>query len=224
AEAHAINAEGPAKLGAACKAVGARLVHISTDYVFDGQGTEPYRTDMAVDPVNVYGRTKLAGEQAVRAAMLDASRPRWAILRTSWVYDGANKNFLTTMLRLSETRDALSVVDDQVGRPTSTVDLARAALRALEGVRDDPSLSGIYHVSNSGDPVSWAGFAREIFARAGRDVAVTPVPSTEYPTPAVRPAYSVMDVERFERSFGLDLPDWREALADVLRGHGDEPR
>ncbi len=207
-----VNAHAPGVIARACAARGLPLVHISTDYVFKGDATAPYTPDQATDPLNAYGVSKRDGETAILAAGAVA-----AILRTSWVYDTSNKNFVTTMLRLAETRDALSVVGDQIGRPTHTDDLAAAALAALDRLAQDPSLAGIYHVSNSGDPISWAQFATAIFDAAGKAVAVTAIPSSEYPTPAKRPAYSVMDISRFEAVMDHPLRDWRIALNKALR-------
>ena len=211
AAAAAVNAHAPGIIAAACADREVPLVHFSTDYVFSGDASAPYTPDQPTDPINIYGRTKRDGE---RAAMEAGGAV--AVLRTSWVYDALGKNFLTTMLRLAETRDALSVVGDQIGRPTYTGDLARAALAAARRLQTQPSLSGTYHVSNTGEPVSWAGFAQAIFEGSGKDVSVTPIPTTDYPTPARRPAYSVLDTTQFEAAFGHDLPSWRDALRRAL--------
>lgn len=205
--AFAVNADAPEVIATWCAKRNRSLIHISTDYVFNGQKTEPYQTSDPVDPINVYGASKQAGEVAVIATGANA-----AILRTSWVYDTASRNFMTTMLRLAETRDTLTVVGDQTGRPTLASDLAKAALIALKALRVDPTKSGIYHVSNAGDPVNWAEFAQAIFEAAGQAVTVQPIPASDYPTPAARPANSVLDISKFERSFRVKLPDWRDAL------------
>ena len=209
--AHAVNAAAPGTVARACAAAGLALVHISTDYVFDGEGREPFPTDHPTAPLGVYGRTKRDGEVAVLDSGANA-----AILRTSWVFDGTNKNFLTTMLRLAETRDALTVVADQIGRPTYAGHLARASLRVAQVLRDGKTGLGIFHVSGSGEPVSWADFAKAIFEASGKTVAVTPIPSSDYPTPAARPHWSVMSLDAFERTFGYDLPDWRDGLRAAL--------
>ena len=211
ATALVVNGNAPGAIARAARGAGLPFVHISTDYVFDGRADAPLSPDAPTNPVNAYGASKLAGEKAVA----DVGGPH-AVLRTSWVYDGHGKNFLTTMLRLADTRDSLSVVADQIGRPTYAADLADAALSALDGLASDPSRSGIYHVSNSGEPVSWAGFADSIFDGAGKSVDVTRIPSSDYPTPAARPAYSVMDTSAFETAFDHPLPGWRDALARAL--------
>ncbi|MEM7728824.1 MAG: dTDP-4-dehydrorhamnose reductase [Pseudomonadota bacterium] len=217
--AMAVNAAAPGAIAEAAASRGIPVVHVSTDYVFKGDADAPYRPDASVDPLNAYGRTKAAGERAVMEA-----QPRAAILRTSWVYDAVGRNFLTTMLRLGETRPELRVVDDQTGRPTYAGDLARACIAAADAlVRGDARAAGIFHVTNTGDPVSWAGFARAIFETAGRDVTVTGIPSSEYPTPAQRPAYSVMDTQVFTTTFAMQLPPWRDGLCRAMearKAHG----
>jgi len=185
-----VNGRATGQIADFCQKFKLPFVHISTDYVFSGDSKTPYRPEHPTDPINAYGYSKRLGEAAI-----DQTSTIVAILRTSWVYDSFNKNFLTTMLRLSETRDALTVVDDQIGRPTYTYDLAYAALIALEGIRRNPSKAGIYHVSNTGAPI------------------ITGIPSENYPTPAKRPAYSVMDTSKFETSFGVSLPSWKDGLS-----------
>lgn len=212
--AQSINGEAPGALAAVCASRGVPFVHISTDYVFAGDASTPYAADAPTAPLNAYGRTKLAGERAVLAAGGAA-----AMLRTSWVYDTRGKNFLTTMLRLAASRDTLSVVADQIGRPTFAGDLADAAIAALHRLRRDEGLRGVYHVSNTGPATSWADFARAIFAVAGTGTQVVPIPASDYPTPARRPAYSVLDTTGFETAFGHALPDWRDALARALAAH-----
>jgi dTDP-4-dehydrorhamnose reductase len=211
-----VNGDAPGTIAQVARDRNLPFVHISTDYVFNGLGKRPYHPDFETDPVNTYGRTKLAGERSIRAEMQNVPHPSWSILRTSWVYDTSNSNFLMTMLRLSKTNDVLKVVDDQIGRPTHTTDLADAAFSALRGITSDPMLSGLYHVSNSGDPISWAGFACEIFRLSARNTKVVPIPTRDYPTAAARPAYSVMAIEPFESAFGLNLPTWRKRLALAL--------
>jgi dTDP-4-dehydrorhamnose reductase len=210
AAALVVNAAAPGAMARACAARGIPFLHVSTDYVFDGSGTRPWRPDDATGPLGAYGRTKLAGEQAVRAA-----GGVHAILRTSWVFSAQGANFVTTMLRLGQTRDTLSVVGDQIGGPTPAAAIAAALLRMVEVLRDHPQSSGTYHFAGTPD-TSWAGFAREIFAQAGRAVTVTDIPTSAYPTPARRPANSRLDCTKFERTFGLPRPDWRDGLAEVL--------
>lgn len=208
--AHMINAEAPAAIAQACAALGIPFVTISTDYVFDGTGTDAWQPNDATGPQGAYGRTKLAGEQAVVAAGGTA-----VILRTSWVVSAHGNNFVKTMLRLGAERDALSVVDDQIGGPTGAAEIAAACLSIAHALADKPQLSGIYHFAGAPD-VSWAGFAREIFARAGLDCAVTGIPSSEYPTPATRPLNSRMDCTATTQAFGIPRPDWRDSLDTIL--------
>ena len=186
------------------------LVHISTDYVFDGQGTDPHKPDDPVAPLGVYGQSKMAGEALIRNA-----GGQHVILRTSWVFSAHGNNFVKTMLRLSETRNALNVVDDQIGGPTPARSIAQAVL-AITGALRGGQTGGTYHFA--GAPVtSWAGFARETFARAGRDVTVTGIPTTDYPTPATRPLNSRLDCTTLETDFGIKPADWQAELAHILK-------
>lgn len=205
-----VNAEAPAAMARACAAAGIPLVQISTDYVFDGGGTRPWQPGDSPAPLGAYGRGKLAGEEAVRAA-----GGAHAILRTSWVFSAQGSNFVKTMLRLSETRDRLTVVADQVGGPTPAAAIAEACLVLARGLIADPAKSGTYHFAGAPD-VSWADFARAIFAAAGRSVAVEDIPTSAYPTPAQRPANSRMDCSDLARVFGIARPDWRAGLAATL--------
>ncbi len=219
--AHAVNAEAPGRLARAAAVAGAKLVHYSTDYVFDGEATAPYREDAPTAPVNAYGRSKLAGERAVAGA-----GAVHLILRTSWLYGPEGRNFLTTMLRLGGERDALRVVADQLGSPTSTLALAEATRMLLaRGANDLDGLfaraGGVLHAACRGS-TSWHGFAEAIFDGArgrGATLAVRKVeaiPSAEYPTPARRPRYSVLHPGRLEAVAGHAMPDWRAALDEVL--------
>lgn len=208
----AVNGKAPGIIAVAAKNARCPVVHVSTDYVFSGDASTPYTPDLTIDPLNAYGCSKAQGEAAVMAG-----NPQSAILRTSWVYDGTGKNFLTTMLRLAETRDTLSVVGDQIGRPTYALDLAGACITAAEALfSGKDGAAGIFHVSNSGSAISWAEFAKAIFETARETLAhpitVNAIPSTEYPTPAKRPAYSVMDIASFESVFDIRLPEWQDAL------------
>lgn len=214
ATAMQVNGAAPAAMAQACAARNIPFLHISTDYVFNGQGSARWRPDDPTSPQNAYGRTKLAGEDGVRAA-----GGRFAILRTSWVFGAQGANFVTTMLRLSETRDALNVVDDQIGGPTPAADIAATLLimaRALQG----GAPGGIYHYAGTPD-VSWAGFAREIFSQAGRDVTVTGIPTSAYPTPAARPLNSRLDCDTIHADFGVKPCDWHKGLATVLAAEKD---
>lgn len=202
-----VNADAPALIAQVCAHATIPFVHISTDYVFNGRQTRPWRETDPTEPVNIYGQSKLAGEYSVRDV-----GGRSAILRTSWVYDLDGRNFVTTMLRLADTHNALKIVDDQVGRPTHADVLADAALAAL-------GHDGLFHVSGTGDPVSWAEFAKTIFVLAQRDVTVVPIPSSEFPTDAARPAYSVLDTSKFEREL-IELPHWKETLQQAFSQTG----
>lgn len=206
-----VNGAAPFAMAQACAAAGIPFVHISTDYVFDGSGEGAWQPEGQIGPQGAYGRTKLAGEDGVRAA-----DGRYAILRTSWVFSSHGNNFLKTMLRLSETRDEISVVDDQIGGPTPAGDIAQACLAIAEQLKTDGTKSGTYHFSGAPD-ASWADFARAIFAEAGKDMTVHGIPTSEYPTPATRPLNSRMDCQTTLDTFGIARPDWRGAIKDILR-------
>ncbi len=210
-----INAVAPGAMAQKCADLGIPLVHLSTDYVFDGSGESPWHPDDSPAPLGVYGRTKLAGERAVAQA-----RGPHAILRTSWVFSAHGGNFVRTMLRLSETRDTLSIVEDQIGGPTPAAAIAAACLAVTEQLHADPGKTGLYHYSGAPD-VSWKGFARAIFALAGRGVAVTGIPTADYPTPARRPLNSQLDCATTQTDFGLARPDWRGGLRHVLTELGE---
>lgn len=212
--AEQINATTPGVLARAAAARGLPFVHVSTDYVFDGSGDQPFAVDAPTGPLGAYGRTKLNGEIAVRAA-----GGVHAILRTSWVVSSHGHNFIKTMLKLGAERDRLTIVADQVGGPTPAAALADACLAAARQLVADPSKSGTYHVSGGPD-VSWADFAREIFAQAGITCEVADIPSSDYPTPAKRPFNSRMDNSATETAFGLPRPDWRVGLTEILADLG----
>lgn len=207
------NAESPARLAEACAGSGALLVHYSTDYVFDGESDRPYREEDTTGPLGVYGRTKLEGEQAIRN-----SGCRHLIFRTAWVYGSYGANFMRTMLRLGSERDELRVVADQLGTPTPARLIADVTTAVL---RDDPRHSGVWHLTATSE-TSWHGFAVEIFRQAlangliDHAPRVTPIATSEYPTPARRPRYSCLDTTRLKEDFGIDLPDWKKALEQVL--------
>lgn len=207
--AQVVNGAAPGAMAQACAELDVPFLHVSTDYVFDGTGTRPWTPQDAVNPVNAYGRSKLAGERAVTAAGGQA-----AILRTSWVFSAHGNNFVKTMLRLSETRDALSVVADQIGGPTPARGIAQALLTMAQAMAEGQG-GGIYHYAGA-PATSWACFARETFALAGRAVTVTDIPSADYPTPAARPMNSRMDCRGLETDFGIKQPDWKAALAEVI--------
>lgn len=213
AAAHTVNADAPGAMAAACARLGIPFVHISTDYVFDGSGDRPWRPEDATGPLGAYGRTKLAGEAAVRKA----GRAH-VILRTSWVFSAHGANFVKTMLRLGRERARLTVVADQIGGPTPAADIAAACLTIAARLRETPAAGGTLHFSGAPD-VSWADFARAIFARTGLPVEVEDIPTSAYPTPARRPANSRLDCAGLER-FGLTRPDWQAGLDAVLHQLG----
>ncbi|WP_224653595.1 dTDP-4-dehydrorhamnose reductase [Pectobacterium versatile] len=209
--AEKINVTGPENLAIAASKQNIRLVHVSTDYVFDGNATEPYREDSETNPLSVYGKTKLAGEQAVAKASSEA-----IIIRTAWVFSEYGNNFVKTMLRLAKERDTLSVVNDQRGCPTYAGDLAQAIISLLE----ENAESGIYHYCGD-EEVSWYEFAEEIFAVAAQKTvlskapALTSIKTAQYPTPAYRPAYSALAGEKI-KALGIALSDWKIALKKTI--------
>ena len=204
-----VNGRAPRAMAEACAALDVPLVHISTDYVFDGAGDQPFAPDSPTAPLGAYGRSKLMGEEGVRAA-----GGVHAILRTSWVFSAHGNNFVKTMLRLGSERDSLRVVADQIGGPTSARAIARACLTMAESLRDQPALTGTYHFAGS-PATSWAGFARAIMEAAGLDCTIEDIPSAAYPTPAQRPLNSRLDCGTLAR-FDLVQPDWQADLADVI--------
>jgi dTDP-4-dehydrorhamnose reductase len=211
AAAHIINADAPGVMAQACAACGLPFVHISTDYVFDGTAGPAWTSDAPTAPLGAYGRTKLAGEHAVMDSGALA-----VVLRTAWIFDGQGKNFVTTMLRLSETRDALSVVADQIGGPTPADAIADACLTIAQKLIDGTGQYGIHHFSGAPD-VSWADFARAIFDAAGCTTTVTDITTDQYPTPAARPANSRLDCTSLQDAFGIPRPDWQAALTRIIK-------
>jgi len=209
-EAFGVNAVGAANVARACESTGAHLVHISTDYVFDGSASEPYAEGAPLAPATAYGRTKASGELAVRA-LLPASS--W-IVRTAWLYGDGGKNFVKTVLALETKRQTLDVVDDQRGQPTWTADVARQIIRMVQV----PAPAGIYHATSSGT-TTWCGFARAIFELIGADPRrIRPVTSEASPRPARRPAYSVLGHDAWRAADLSPLPDWRLSLERALPG------
>ena len=205
----AINVDGTRHIAEACRALGSKMMYISTDYVFNGQGTEPWQPDCAdYAPLNVYGETKLGGELAVRERL-----EKFFIVRIAWVFGLNGNNFIKTMLRLGQTHDSLRVVDDQIGTPTYTLDLARLLADMIETEK-----YGVYHATNEGGYISWADFAKEIFRQAGLPVTVTPVTTAEYGlSKAARPFNSRLDKRKLVESGFAPLPDWRDAVGRYLR-------
>ena len=208
--ARLINADAPTAMARAAAARGLPFLHISTDYVFDGSGTQARHCKDTTAPINAYGRTNLLGEQGVLSA-----GGCYAILRTSWVFSAHGANFVKTMLRLGKERDTLNIVNDQVGGPTAAADIAATLLTIAKALLSDPEKSGIYHYAGTPD-VSWDDFAKEIFTQAGISVDVSGIPSSAYPTPAARPLNSRLDCSCTENMFGIPRPEWRVGLADVL--------
>lgn len=212
--AEVINAFAVKAMAETCTEMGIPLVHISTDYVFEGSGLDAFAPTDPTSPQNAYGRTKLLGENFVKN-----SGCTFAIVRTSWVFSAHGSNFVKTMLRLGQSRDQLSVVSDQVGGPTSARAIANACLEIAAQLRASPSMSGIYHFSGAPD-VSWAELAQQIFERAGLNVKITGISTAKYPTPAARPLNSRLDCADTQRVFGIEQPDWRVELDSVLTDLG----
>lgn len=218
--AMAVNGRAPEVLAEEASHLGALLVHYSTDYVFDGSKAGAWEETDATKPLNTYGSSKLAGEDAICRI-----GGKFLILRTSWVYGPHGSNFMLTMLRLGRERDQLKVVDDQIGAPTTSIELARATRTLVDGLiagrfGDVNSWAGIYHMTCGGS-VSWCGFARTIFARSkaalgGRQPVVTPIPTSAYPTPAKRPMNSLLSNEKINARFGVRLANWEDALDRAL--------
>lgn len=213
--ARAVNAAGPANLARACKRAGSSLIHLSTDYVFSGDGQRPYREIDATEPINLYGESKLAGERAITEILQEH-----LILRVSWVFSDTGNNFVKTMLGLCD-RQELSVVNDQLGTPCAAADIA-ACIWQISDRAAQPPYQGVYHFCSQ-PVVSWCDFARTIFAQLQSvrpDVSipqVKPISSNEYPTRARRPGNSVLDGSRLEKDFGFQAPDWQPALQDVIQ-------
>jgi len=211
--AYRANAHAPGVIARWCAEQGVPMIHYSTDYVFDGQGTVAYREEDRLDPLGVYGSSKRDGELQVRAA-----GGRHLIFRTAWVYASHGGNFLRTMLRVGAERDELRVVSDQIGTPTSAALIADVTLHALQ---HQGQLSGTWHLTASGQ-TSWHGFAEAIFGQAlsagllQKAPRVLPIPSSEYPTPAKRPAWSVLDSRKLQQDFGITLPQWQDGLVRVI--------
>lgn len=212
-----VNAEAPEELARICNKIDARMIHLSTDYVFDGRKEEPYNEDDPVNPQSVYGQSKLEGENGIRRQLPG----HHIILRTAWVYGPFGRNFVKTMLSLAEKRDELTVVDDQFGNPTSAPDIgdAIAAILAMWKREPDRGLGHTYHCAGSGE-ADWAEFARYIFATSaelgGPSARVTGIPTSQYPTKATRPPNSRLNSLKLQRDFGIQLPNWRSSTAATI--------
>lgn len=210
AAATIVNGDAPTAMAKAAAAKGIPFLHISTDYVFDGTGTQPFAPDHPTGPLGAYGRSKLAGEQGVRAAGGDH-----LILRTSWVVSAHGANFVKTMLRLGAERESLNVVVDQIGGPTPAASIAQTLLTAARAMTDGAQ-GGTHHFSGHPD-TSWADFARAIMAEAGLSCRIKDIPTSDYPTPAKRPLNSRLDCSSLETAFGIRRPDWREDLKAIVK-------
>lgn len=202
-----VNHIGAKLLAESCKKFNVTLIHVSTDFVFDGKATVPYLEDDITNPLGVYGKTKLAGEQAISNVL-----ENYFIIRTSWLYSEYGNNFLKTMLRLSKERNEIGVVGDQVGSPTYARDLADMILRLIESKNTS---YGVYHYSNKG-VVSWYDFAKEIFKLSDSSITLNKIETKDYPTPAVRPKYSVLHTERISKLLDLKIPNWKESLKKAI--------
>lgn len=213
-KAYLINAIGAKNLAEGCLEFDTCLLHISTDFVFDGNQKTPYNEQDATNPISVYGQTKLEGEKFIQEIV-----KKYFIIRTSWVYSQFGTNFMKTMLRLAAERDTLNVVSDQIGTPTNAVDLAESLIQIINSCSNNPSDNryGIYHFSNEG-VCSWYDFAREIFKLNHSTIEVNPIPTSSYPTPAKRPYNSVLDKTKIKETFSLSIKEWNQRLAEVFLG------
>lgn len=205
--ASALNTGAVGNLGEAAVKTGAKVIHISTDYVFSGQGFRPYEENDEPYPQGIYGRTKLEGE-----ALLTSFCQNAMIIRTAWLYSEFGKNFVKTMLDLAETRPEINVVADQIGTPTYAGDLA-SAIHTI--IKHEKWIPGIYHLTDEG-VASWYDFTKAIFEMAGKEVKVNPIPTSAYPTPAKRPLYSVLSKSKIKNTYGIDIPYWRDSLRKCL--------
>ena len=210
-KAFAINVTGAKNLAEVCKETNCILLHISTDFVFDGTKKTPYTEADIPNPTGVYGQTKLDGEKAIQGTF-----DNYYIIRTSWVYSQFGANFMKTMLRLASERDSLSVVNDQIGTPTHAVHLAECLVKIIKTNNQQPTINnfGIYNFSNEGQ-CSWYDFAKKIFEINNINLNLQPIPTTSYPTPAQRPSYSVLDKSKIKRVFGVEIEDWEESLKGI---------
>lgn len=209
--AFSANAEAPGFLARASAKYGAAFFHFSTDYVFDGNGKEPYSESLPTDPVNIYGKSKRDGEENVLK-----QNPQAVIIRTSWVYSSYGKNFVKTMLRLMKEKPEIWVVSDQVGSPTYARDLAAAVMFIIQSHSPSQIIPGIFHYANRG-VISWYQFAVAIKEFAGMNCVVNPLSSANYPTPAKRPAYSVLDTSKISKVYQVNIPEWKDSLRECIR-------
>ena len=209
--AYTVNATAVQELARISKVLAIPFITYSTDYVFDGEATAPYATSTKVDPVNYYGSTKAAGEKMAMEA-----NENTIVIRTSWVFSSHGNNFVKTMMRLMKERDQLNIVADQKGRPTYAKDLAIATMKMIEALHAGKTMNGVYHYANTGE-TTWFGFAAKIKAIAELDCVLNPIETKDFPTPAKRPAYSVLDTSRIEEALSLSIPSWEAALASCMK-------
>lgn len=209
--AYTVNATAVQELARISKALAIPFITYSTDYVFNGDATQPYLSSTKMDPVNYYGSTKAAGETLAMEA-----NENTIVIRTSWVFSSHGNNFVKTMLRLMKERESLNIVADQKGRPTYAKDLAMATMNMIEAMNAGKSIKGVYHFANMGE-TTWFDFAAKIKAIAGLDCALNPIETKDFPTPAKRPAYSVLDTSKIEEALSLSIPHWEDALASCMK-------
>lgn len=209
--AYKINAEAVGTIAAICKRKAIRLIHISTDYVFDGEGNRPITEDAKPNPLSVYGKSKLEGELAVMRILDNAY-----VIRTAWVYSTFGKNFVKTIAKLARERDVLNVVDDQIGSPTYARDLATAILEIVSSIKNGVDVPGVYHYTNEG-VISWFDLASFIVRYYNLTCKINPIPSEEYKTLAVRPKFSVLNKRKIKETFGVDIPYWYDSLIECLK-------
>jgi dTDP-4-dehydrorhamnose reductase len=209
--AYTINAKSVEVMAAYAAAKHIPFISYSTDYVFTGDASSPYTTDTTIAPLNFYGSTKADGESLAFAA-----NPNTIIIRTSWVFSSHGNNFVKTMLRLMKERASLNIVADQNGRPTYAKDLAMATMKMIEAMNAGKTMSGVYHYANTGE-TTWFDFAAKIKAIAGLDCALNPIETKDFPTPAKRPAYSVLDTSKIEEALSIAIPHWEDALASCMK-------
>ena len=208
---YTVNATAVQTLASICKKLAIPFMTYSTDYVFDGEATEPYLSSTKMDPVNYYGSTKAAGETLAMEV-----NENTIIIRTSWVFSSHGNNFVKTMMRLMKERDQLNIVADQKGRPTYAKDLAMATMKMIEAMNAGKSIKGVYHFANTGE-TTWFDFAATIKAIAGLDCALNPIETKDFPTPAKRPAYSVLDTSKIEEALSIAIPHWEDALISCMK-------
>ena len=209
--AYTVNATAVQELARISKVLAIPFITYSTDYVFDGEATAPYATSTKVDPVNYYGSTKAAGEKMAMEA-----NENTIVIRTSWVFSSHGNNFVKTMMRLMKERDQLNIVADQKGRPTYAKDLAIATMKMIDAINNGKTMNGVYHFANTGE-TTWFNFAAKIKAIAGLDCVLNPIETKDFPTPAKRPAYSVLDTSKIEETLSLSIPTWEEALMSCMK-------